>query len=994
MIKFYLNYLKNRNSQNDFSYGLKLPSKITKFAYVKNIAKGHKFYYENLKFFKKFKFHYFKQKFKSLYKFEYDRRKIIYVDNSIKSIYPKYSEIEYLKNVSFVRNSYKIHKNKLHDLSRDLLKLNYENLYNFARNSLHEILEGSIDSFSVINDKEIIKNTEQIFSKDKNIKIWLDGLYHMVLEANKKQFGCISDYSLNYDIKAIESEFYKRFDKYAAELPKYEVDYILECLGITSEITFENTEILDIFIKEYIISESLNIFDIFKDNSLDSDVDIFLSIDERYKLLKSEKDIITSGNSKKQIITFDNTYHSTKKIDKRMLFDIYESLLYIAMRYSYKEDEYKLSLDMRKLAENNFINLNKIENKKDIYFDVNAGLQRNIFLDMFFHEFILDLNLKTRKIFLGDKVYFLNKLDKDIIEDFYRLFFDRKIKKSTINFADYLLNRIINKDFLIEVKNTRLEKSILRDYFISYELLLKDISKKIIYNNVGEMFLNKYDKRFFFLDNKEVLIRKNFKNILLDSNVDILTRDRKIDIYRHTFDNLFESIHLKYLDLFKPRLFKSNVIRDVEKSHINILTRIYYAEMLKNSADKALNRNNNLYIFNTDNYRFLKKIINKDILQELVLNGFNVKNLKDFEILESILRLERSFKNDIDIFDKIIALKREKYRDILVDHAGVLVDKKEFKSLLNEQYTKIDRCILRDFFAAHFEQFTDRNIFKEISDLESIVLRNKIKEFYIEKDFVTQNNAKELDIAEYKKFSKELEVMRENGEQWTKLFKRFWFINSLRDIDIKILPKDYDYESKPVAFNKEYINNDNFNSVYPNKFSQVVDRHPINVGENLGLNEIELSVDVMVEMINIFIMLWCKFLPAFWGWTGTQAITGITEAIFNWLVLESSIEENKMQEHYFRVFRWIRWEAEKFALLAKDDSKLNGNYYVSLMLEELIKYMEDHHFDNMPIFKCVEKMDEWKNIFNSCDSDVSWVVDKLKGIRDKIIIGKEKSENE
>jgi hypothetical protein len=71
--------------------------------------------------------------------------------------------------------------------------------------------------------------------------------------------------------------------------------------------------------------------------------------------------------------------------------------------------------------------------------------------------------------------------------------------------------------------------------------------------------------------------------------------------------------------------------------------------------------------------------------------------------------------------------------------------------------------------------------------------------------------------------------------------------------------------------------------------------------------------------------------------------------------------------------------------------ELRGNHYVELLLEELIYYMIDHHFDVMPIFRDINKMDEWRNNFNcSPQNDIKWVLDKVKGIRHKLIDRKDR----
>jgi len=266
-------------------------------------------------------------------------------------------------------------------------------------------------------------------------------------------------------------------------------------------------------------------------------------------------------------------------------------------------------------------------------------------------------------------------------------------------------------------------------------------------------------------------------------------------------------------------------------------------------------------------------------------------------------------------------------------------------------------------------------------------------------DFLNQEN-KVVEILENILLSNEKITDNIKSGRELKLWSRFWFLCSENEKDNKILPCcDYPYEEQPIKFEGfEDLIPSNYHSIYPNNFNEIIDRHPILDGKELGLKEIPLAINIMIEIINILIMMWIKYYRAFWGWTGTQAVWGITNSIFQWITLESSIAEQQKKEskeHYNRCYRWIRWEAEKMIIMARNDVELRGNYYVGLYLEELINYMQEHHFDTMPMFKDVSKMDEWRGVFGKdLEKDIIGVLDKVKGIRHKVIVGKEKKDNE
>lgn len=234
-------------------------------------------------------------------------------------------------------------------------------------------------------------------------------------------------------------------------------------------------------------------------------------------------------------------------------------------------------------------------------------------------------------------------------------------------------------------------------------------------------------------------------------------------------------------------------------------------------------------------------------------------------------------------------------------------------------------------------------------------------------------------------------------ERAAALFKRFWIIGGSHYKDWLILPlHDYDYAEEPLVFDVEEKHNDNYDSVYPNEYYRCIDRHPIAFGAEDGWAFIGVSVDILVDLVNIALLMWAKFTPAFWGWTGTQAILGLCEGIYNYLMLETSLKVQRakgVQAEYERAFQWLRWEAEAVALLARDDMALHGNYYVGILVENMLAYLEDHHVDEVPIMVDVAHMDQWRGLFGrEVEKDLKWVLDKVKGIRHKLLAAKKYQE--
>ena len=161
-------------------------------------------------------------------------------------------------------------------------------------------------------------------------------------------------------------------------------------------------------------------------------------------------------------------------------------------------------------------------------------------------------------------------------------------------------------------------------------------------------------------------------------------------------------------------------------------------------------------------------------------------------------------------------------------------------------------------------------------------------------------------------------------------------------------------------------------------------RHPIPIGEDMGCMEIPVHINIMTDFINVLILMWSKFYYQFTGYTGIQAVRGMINVVHEWLSLESSSKAINIDD-YYRCFRWMRWEAEKVYNVARHDPMLSGNAWVEYLIEEMIDYMEMHHMNSMPIFEPIWSMDEYRNVFDDPSYDIEIIIDKLKGIRKRVI---------
>ncbi|PTU25748.1 hypothetical protein DA469_22150 [Bacillus subtilis] len=90
-----------------------------------------------------------------------------------------------------------------------------------------------------------------------------------------------------------------------------------------------------------------------------------------------------------------------------------------------------------------------------------------------------------------------------------------------------------------------------------------------------------------------------------------------------------------------------------------------------------------------------------------------------------------------------------------------------------------------------------------------------------------------------------------------------------------------------------------------------------------------------------------------------------------WWNLESSqnqVNDDKTNKEYERVFRWIRWEAEKIYFDFKKDYQnnliYNGNHYMEIFTKNLLEYIEFHHYMIVPLYKSLDRMDIMRAIMD------------------------------
>lgn len=407
-------------------------------------------------------------------------------------------------------------------------------------------------------------------------------------------------------------------------------------------------------------------------------------------------------------------------------------------------------------------------------------------------------------------------------------------------------------------------------------------------------------------------------------------------------------------------------------------------------------------------YEAFKEMANtaQGILEDLAVEA--VENISSYgidiegqyklldEIREFIAEIESAMKQLNNVTISELYEKPDIFRLIkeIVVHDMAIED--EFIDTVKEK--------LRDIELEELLRLTKSYLAGELGSLEiSTPVEKGLKEITTGKpDMEVFKETIGIDISREEEFKKVIgEIEKDIEETKIKFNKRFWFLRATDPFDWKVLPySDYPYSSKPIAFDNEAIpDNWQLDMLWVPRLHEGIAEHPMPLGSSLGKREMEVSVEIMIDVINIMILIWSRMFYNFSGYTGSQAVIRFTKLLYDWLMLETSIDEMESKgskEHYFRCYNWVRWEAEKVAIKARDDMSLSGNIYIDEWIFELIYYMENHHFDTMPIFDVVQKMDEYRALLPIDDpqGDINFVLDKVKGMRHKIIECKTNKSNE
>jgi len=521
-----------------------------------------------------------------------------------------------------------------------------------------------------------------------------------------------------------------------------------------------------------------------------------------------------------------------------------------------------------------------------------------------------------------------------------------------------------------------------------WDLFSYDMNKPLFYNSIHTFMQKSETIRFYKMANalkviKEIVklykqelgmrLENTLKFLELIHTGKIYLGILKIILYHIEVKPYLLMSQIKYLkDITKYKLHRSysSMIKNKSKIVFGIIAKYFYLRFntVLNSyihqSDKGLEYKSNEKIFYTDNSVKVKhisvsKLIVENLIQRLILQHHYDKLYKNNNII---------FNNTIIYqFLNIVIAKYLKYKkSIEMQKSKTAKAEKLPERIEVEQQVKLKK------------EKHKLDVMKEINIdkiAESIAINKTLK---LEKE------KNKLYIEPIVKLIKEKpELYVEKDEQCLKMYKRGWFLRTVAPTDLLIVPKeDYPYNDYPAVVEAFYEDWDVY--YWRHEKTKYLKKHPIPFGTELGIEHTEVSIEILVDMVNIVLMLWSKFYYAFQQFHGVGAVKSMIQVIYNWLTLETSIEEMNTKgsyDDYMKVYRFFRWEAEKIVHKAKSDYTFGGNYWIEQYIEELFGYLLKHHFDRVPIFKCIVKMDFMRDILRDPQGNIDFVLDKIKGMR-------------
>lgn len=520
-------------------------------------------------------------------------------------------------------------------------------------------------------------------------------------------------------------------------------------------------------------------------------------------------------------------------------------------------------------------------------------LNRVIFGDLF--ELNNAFLVRNNELVLFSVLVAITRTIKDITQETIAVLVDRNFKNAAQEVILPGLNKnIIVKDIIQNVLLPQLNKLIKG---IIQEVVLPDLQQSVRSINMESdvIELNKPEKDLKF-DDILFTLEEQLRNIGLDDT--LIKLDKQIQ------------------HIVKDKIYELNTL--IRNIAIFDLIPVYIDKKVplwKEGLINLIAPIKNLTLFDISVYNKIKYV---DELKPIYLDG-KAKEIVTSAFLRPFIRQGYLKLWDLALLDKYS-------KEIISLVIGDLdkYDKELIKLVLKDFDDKIKELLLD----LSFDKFkVDKQKFNLIDD--KIFLLDAIYNIYVHR-----NN-----IIEVTRLQDEL-IYIPYPFIYTNFYRRWYFMPSDGPYDRIILPQDYPYETIP------------YNGV---------NQHPIPNGKDKALEEIDVDINIIANVIDFCHELWIANSFLYSRYTPEQALKHFVNTLFDWLdkyvpdVIEKLPEyyedyelypnPDTVRQDYWRIYKLIRWYAEAFILNVphEDKNQLLGNKYVKYLIQDLIKYFNDHH---------------------------------------------------
>ncbi|MCB2300405.1 hypothetical protein [Clostridium tagluense] len=596
-----------------------------------------------------------------------------------------------------------------------------------------------------------------------------------------------------------------------------------------------------------------------------------------------------------------------------------------------------------------------------------------------------NINKNTEKSLCNELPGITKNKDNFLHEELFSIAKNKEFQSLNLKINEFTKNNILS---LSAGKNLELTKN------KEYQFAKCDL--KFTKNSTFQFSKNNLD----FIKAKEFILDKaeKYKEVSIENRVIELIRAAALG-----------------MDKFIPY----NLLRDLNKLDYNVSSKL----LNKSIVSQLYLKENNMYldrynIKNMDKYVGNLLMYTRQVKQIYKGNALFVNRVNEKLIDKNNIIFRQVYKDYKNIFknDASRLMYKDAIKNIFIDEQYLLY-RNSTKGMLKDNKNKLmykdaSRGMLKNI-ENYLDKIDIKNIYKdETLSLKKDVARDifKGKIIGLNKTYIEISNTIDYglnkvsdtniyvpyELKGLNKFATDIYIAYTS--KFIEVIKRWWVLEATAPTDFKILPDDYGYVNNPLSVNRrdrEYRNMTDLLN-HPISFMPYLENDK-GIDLDYGTEEMSLSIEILLEMVNIVGMIVMRSASQFANASGQEAIEFIMELLLDWFNMDSTIREMNLKgsrEHYLRSYRWIRWEAEKVWFKADKDhtqDRMMGIKYAGMLFSNLLDYMKYHHFNLVPIWRNLKCMDTERN-FNrkASNGDLMKNLDKLKGRRHYFIETKNK----